>query len=77
MVLAACRRHWTHVYLRWGMKTRAYPTKAKIRQMIEAARACGLDVCGFEVSADGAIRVMEARAPAAIANDFDRWEARL
>lgn len=60
-----------------GTAPRNYPTKAKIRQMIEAARDCGLDVFGFEASRDGTIRVMEARAAPAIANDFDRWEARL
>ena len=77
MLLGDGRRQWMRLYVPLGMKTRSYPTKAKIRQMIEAARACGLDVCGFEVSPDGAIRIMEARVPAAVATDFDRWEARL
>ena len=57
--------------------TRSYPTKAKIRQMIEVARECGLDVCGFEVSPGGAIRVIEARAQTKSLGDFDRWESRL
>lgn len=59
------------------MKSSAYPTKAIIARMIEAARASGLDVGGFETAPDGTIRIMEARAAPAIASDFDRWEARL
>lgn len=59
------------------MKKTAYPTKAKIRQMVEAARACGLDVAGVEVSASGAIRMVEARVPLQVENDFDRWKDRL
>jgi hypothetical protein len=65
------------VYLASGMKTSAYPTKATIARMIEAARASGLDVCGFETSPDGTIRVMEARAAPTVMSDFDRWQARL
>lgn len=39
-----------------------YPGKVAIRHAIEAARACGLDVAGLEIAADGTIRIMEARA---------------
>jgi len=65
------------VYLASGMRKSSYPTKAKIKQMIEAARSCGLDVCGFEASPDGSIRIVEARAAAQLKNDYDRWEGRL
>lgn len=53
-----------------------YPRKAEIERMISAAKACGLDVAGFEVSPDGTIRIMEARAVADM-NDFDRFADRL
>jgi hypothetical protein len=59
------------------MKSSAYPTKAIIARMIEAARASGLDVCGFETAPDGTIRILEARAAPAITSDFDRWQNRL
>lgn len=54
-----------------------YPTKAKIARTIEAARAIGLDVVGFEVSPDGIIRVLDRRAmPAQPPKDeFEEWEA--
>lgn len=65
------------MYLAWRMKKRSYAPPSKISQMIEAARKSGLDICSFEVSPDGTIRMMEARAPGSAPNDFDRWEARL
>ena len=53
----------------------AYATQAKIERAIKAARKCGLDVAGIEVSPDGVIKVVEARAaPATPENDFDRME---
>lgn len=55
-----------------------YPRKAEIERTIAAARACGLDVAGFEVSPDGTIRIMEARAvPTSPANAFERFEDKL
>lgn len=52
-----------------------YPRKAQIERVVAAAKACGLDVCGIEVSPTGAIRIMEARAvPATPANDFERFQ---
>lgn len=52
-----------------------YPRKAEIERAIAAAKACGLDVAGFEVSPTGTIRIMEARVtPAAPANDFERFQ---
>lgn len=59
-----------------------YPTKAAIDKavaaMIAAAEKAGLDVGAIEVSPDGRIRIVEARAilPSP-ANEFDRWEAEL
>ena len=54
-----------------------YPTKAEISRVVEAAKACGLDVAGVEVCPGGAIRVVEARAVPQQANDFDRWADKL
>jgi hypothetical protein len=56
---------------------RAYPRKVEIERAVAAAKACGLDVAGFEVSPDGSIRIMEARAVAHVENDFDRWKDQL
>jgi hypothetical protein len=55
-----------------------YPHKAKIIAAVQVARELGLDVAGFEVSPDGAIRVFEApAAPATPQNDFDRFKDQL
>lgn len=55
-----------------------YPTQAKIRAAVQVARELGIDVAGFEVSPDGAIRVFEAPpAPATPQTDFDRYEGEL
>ena len=58
-----------------------YANKAKIKAMVEIARELGFDVAGFEVSPDGSIRVLEARAapaaPAEQVSDFDRFESEL
>jgi len=55
-----------------------YPRKAEIARAVEAAKACGLDVSGIEVSPDGTIRIVEARAvPKQPANDFERYQDRL
>ena len=56
---------------------RQYATDKQVERAVDLARRCGLDVAGFEVSADGTIRILDARAmsktPAAPANDFDRF----
>ncbi len=53
-----------------------FPGKTAIRQLMEVAKSCGLDVAGVELSPDGSIRVFEARAvPAAPADEFDRLVA--
>ncbi len=54
-----------------------YPRKAEIERAVQAAKACGIDVCGFEVSPNGVIRIIEARGVQAPANDFDRWADKL
>jgi hypothetical protein len=55
-----------------------YPTKAKIAGLIQIARAAGIDVAGIEVSPDGVIRVMEARAiPADKPSLFEQLEDQL
>lgn len=55
-----------------------YPSKAKITGLIQIARAAGIDVAGIEVSPEGVIRVMEARAiPAEKPSLFDRLEDQL
>ena len=54
---------------------RAYPGKVAIRHAVEAARELGLDVAGFEVSPDGRIKILDARAvPKAADDEFDRLE---
>ena len=56
----------------------AYPRKAVVERYVATARACGLDVAGFEVSPDGSIRIIEARTMQnAPANDFERFADKL
>jgi hypothetical protein len=53
-----------------------YPGKVAIRHAIQAARANGIDVAGFEVLPDGTIRIMDARAvPTQPTSLFDQLEA--
>ena len=54
--------------------TTAYPGKVAIKRVIEAARTCGLDVAGVEVSPDGTIKVVEARAAPSAVSLFDQLE---
>ncbi len=54
-----------------------YPRKAEIERAVQAAKACGIDVAGFEIAPGGIIRIMEPRANAVVANDFDRWADKL
>lgn len=56
---------------------RAYPRKVEIARAFEAAKACGLDVAGVEISPEGHIRLLEARAIPQPQNDFDRYEGQL
>ena len=63
------------------MSAARYPTKAKITAAIQLARELGLDVAGFEISADGHIRIMEARMATPDARGgataFDRFQDQL
>jgi hypothetical protein len=55
-----------------------YASATKVKNFVKLARDLGLDVAGFEVTADGAIRVMEARAkPSTPVSDFDRYKDEL
>lgn len=60
---------------------RRYPSEQQIQRMVAIGKRVGIDVAGFEVSADGAIRIIEARAmtsaPAAPKSDFDRFAHQL
>lgn len=56
---------------------RAYPRKIEIVRVVEAAKACGLDVAGVEVSPEGVIKIVEARAIPQPQDEFERWEHRL
>lgn len=52
-----------------------YPSKAKVRAAVEVARELGLDVGGFEVRPDGAIRILErSETISAPQSDFDRLQ---
>ena len=52
-----------------------YPPPGKVKQFIQMAKDCGLDVCGFDVLPNGGFRILEARGvPPQAANDFDRWK---
>lgn len=53
-----------------------YPGKVAIRHAVEAGRACGIDVGGYDVRPDGTIRVFDIRAvPAAPpADEFEQLE---
>ena len=44
------------------LSVRAYPTDRAIRHVVRSARKLGVDVAGVEVSPDGTIRVVDARA---------------
>jgi hypothetical protein len=55
----------------------AYPRKADITRAVDAAKACGIDVAGLEVSPDGAIKIVEARALARPQDEFERLADRL
>lgn len=59
-----------------GEYRRLYPKKFEITRVVAAARAAGLDVAGIEVSPDGSIKIIEARAmPAKAMTEFERMEA--
>lgn len=55
-----------------------YPRRSHVKQVVETARAIGIDVAGIEVSPSGIVKVIDARAIAAApANDlFAEWDAK-
>ncbi len=56
---------------------RSYPRKAEITRAVEAAKACGIQVTGFEIGRDGLIRILSGLGAGAadLDNEFDRWKA--
>jgi hypothetical protein len=57
------------------LSVRSYPTSRAIAHVVKTAKKLGIDVAGVEVSPDGTIRAVEARAlPQAPASLFDELE---
>lgn len=56
---------------------RAYPRKVEIERLVAAARSSGLDIAGIEISPQGHVRLLEARAIPQPQNDFDRYQDEL
>lgn len=53
-----------------------YPGKVAIKRAVEAARAAGLDVAGFDILPNGTIKVFDRTIIAAQPKDeFEEWEA--
>ncbi len=53
-----------------------YPGKVAIKRAVEAAKACGIEVGGFEVTPDGVIRIIrQGNEPAAQQDEFSQWLA--
>lgn len=55
---------------------RSYPRKVEITRTVEAAKACGIDVAGIEVSPDGSIKIL-VLGPGLAATpetEFDYWD---
>jgi glutathione synthase/RimK-type ligase-like ATP-grasp enzyme len=51
-----------------------YPGKVAIRHAVEAAKACGLDVVGIDISPDGTIRILDRSAiPDKPKDEFEEW----
>lgn len=55
----------------------SYPHRADIKRVVAAARDSGIDPAVIEMSPDGTIRIIEARAASAPADEFSKWESRL
>ncbi|MDQ2892788.1 MAG: hypothetical protein M3R64_06835 [Pseudomonadota bacterium] len=53
-----------------------YPRKSTIERTIAAARAAGIKVGGFEVEADGTIRILSERNAPAANDAYERWSAK-
>ena len=59
-----------------GAVKSTYPRKATIERTIAAARAAGIKVGGFEVDADGTIRILTERSAPAANDAYERWSAK-
>jgi hypothetical protein len=57
------------------LSVRAYPTRRAIAHVVNTAKKLGVDVAGVEVSPDGTIRAVEARALPSSDTLFDRLDA--
>lgn len=54
---------------------RAFPRKADITRAVEAAKACGIEVAGFEITSIGSIKVLGQRCLDQLTEtEFDRWD---
>jgi hypothetical protein len=53
---------------------RLYPRKAEIARAVEAAKACGIDVGGIEISPDGWIRVLGVGRLSGTHGEYDKWD---
>ncbi len=56
-----------------GSARASYPTTAVIKRAVDTAKSLGLDVAGYEITADGSVRVFEARALPKAGNLFDKF----
>ena len=54
--------------------SRSYPRKAEIARAVEAAKACGIDVAGIEVSRDGSIKVLGPGSASPPRSEFEEWD---
>lgn len=58
-----------------ALSVRDYPTATAIAHVVKVAKKLGIDVAGVEVSPDGTIRAVEARAvPKTAPSLFDELE---
>ena len=58
------------------LTVRDYPSDRAIQHVVRVAKKLGIDVAGVEVSPDGTIRAIDARAlPQRPASLYDRLEA--
>ena len=53
---------------------RYYPRRAEITRAVEAAKACGIEVNGIEVSPDGSIKIISGAGGTPSESEFDTWD---
>jgi hypothetical protein len=51
---------------------RTYPRKVEITRAVEAAKACGIEVAGIEISPAGTIKILSPGQ--SVASEFDEWD---